>query len=128
MLAVASVSASSATISVLDSITGEIVWFAAHVHEVHATAGVQLALSENWLVYAFRDRKAVGQTTRVVSVELYREDAGPPQPRNATRLTVPPAAIVAYSRSFMHAHGFRSLAMTETRLGVTLKNLLGASH
>ena len=127
LIAVASVGASSATISVIDSITGELVWSAAHVDEVSAAAGVQLALSENWLVYAFRDRRAVGQTTRLVSVELYRSDAGPLQPRNATRLAVPPAEIVAHARSFMHPHGFRSLAISETRLGVTMKNLIGAS-
>ena len=37
------------------------------------------------------------------------------------------AEIVAHARSFMHPHGFRSLAISETRLGVTMKNLIGAS-
>jgi hypothetical protein len=73
LFAVSTVSPSSksGTIYLVDSASGTIVWSAAHTAEVDPQAGVVATLSDNWLVYAFRDAVALGKPTRLVSVELY---------------------------------------------------------
>jgi ER membrane protein complex subunit 1 len=64
-------SSNSATVYLIDAVSGTIVWSAAHIAEVDHQTGVVATLSDNWLVYAFSDAVAVGKPTRLVSVELY---------------------------------------------------------
>jgi hypothetical protein len=63
--------ASSSGIYLIDAVSGSLVWSASHAGEVAAGGCVMATVTENWLVYAFRDADLPGAVTRVVSVELY---------------------------------------------------------
>jgi hypothetical protein len=46
------------------------------MEEADPEAGVVVTLSDNWLVYAFREAASLGKPTRLVSVELYEGSKG----------------------------------------------------
>ena len=70
-LATISDAASSASVYIIDSVTGSLVWSASHNGQVAKADTVYVALTENWLVYAFADNSSEGLQTTIVSVELY---------------------------------------------------------
>lgn len=64
---------SSASLYLIDAVSGNTVWYTRHVGEVETSGGIQATLTENWLVYAFQGKYAPGKASRVVSVELYED-------------------------------------------------------
>lgn len=73
LLITASQQASSASLYLIDAVSGTTVWYTQHVGDVDVAAGIQATLTENWLVYSFRDPQTVGKSSRIVSVELYED-------------------------------------------------------
>lgn len=78
LLTTLSTSTQSASFYLIDAVSGNTVWYTTHTGEVDPHAGMAAALTENWLVYSFRDSKSDGKPTKIVSVELY-EDWEPKQ-------------------------------------------------
>jgi hypothetical protein len=73
VLALASVddAAGSATVYLIDGVTGTLLWTASHIGTVDTASGVTVTITENWLVYSFSDLEAEGKQTRLISVEFF---------------------------------------------------------
>ena len=77
LVAIVSFSApsSSASIALVDSVTGAVSFTVDQIHQVDERSNIQVLLRDNWLLYSYRLAGDVARTTQIVSIELYRSQA-----------------------------------------------------
>lgn len=112
LLAISSQAGESASIMLVDSTTGEIV-FSSAVSHVAPNEHVHVTLVENWLIYTYVEQAHSDESTggqRLVSVELFE---------NVNATTPLPVA-----RTFIIPSLVKSLSTTSSRYGITNKDLV----
>lgn len=70
-----SVASSSASIALVDSVTGAVTFTVDQILQVDERSNIQVLLRDNWLLYSYRLAGDVARTTHIVSIELYRSHA-----------------------------------------------------
>lgn len=122
LIAVATVasSRSAMTIYAIDAVTGSLIWQARHEGDVDTTAPISIALTENWLVYAFSEKGPAGGHTRIVSTEMYED-----KQRGEAFSSYAREKLFTTSQSFLFPARITALATSQTLHGVSSKALLG---
>jgi hypothetical protein len=110
----------SGAVYVLDSITGGLLWSAAHEGEVDTSVPIAVTITENWLVYAFAEEGSHGHHTRIVSTELYEK-----KQKGDTFSSYDREKPFSISQSFIFPGRITFLATSQTLHGISTKALLG---
>ncbi|KAI6102247.1 hypothetical protein F5141DRAFT_1242077 [Pisolithus sp. B1] len=120
---------------VLDSVEGTVLYRVRLLAPERRCDDVHAALVDHWLVYAyFEDGTGAGgdgtKGWRIVSVEMYEGKKPDDVTRSLELSSYSNSAtdITTYEQAYLIPYGVTALSTTSTRLGVTLKNLVVASH
>ncbi|KAH0538699.1 hypothetical protein FGG08_004716 [Glutinoglossum americanum] len=129
----------SATLTLLDSVSGNILYTTTH-HGVDTTRPIVSALSENWFIYSFwgdvvpsSDRSSPPAQSskgyRLVTTTLYESplpnDRGPLGPSKNFSSTSPPSTPpFIKSQAYLIPSALSALAITSTRQGITSRQII----
>ncbi|GAA98920.1 hypothetical protein E5Q_05608 [Mixia osmundae IAM 14324] len=115
LVAIASYSTETSTllVQIIDADTGALAWSAYHGNT--RSSGITLALSENWLVYSYQPEEAAS-ASRLASVELFSYT----HPSTIDTLD-------SVAKTFAVPFGIASMSITQSRLGITNKNVVAAT-
>lgn len=111
-------------LTVLDGVTGSIVYTQEHVGVSVVPESVHLVQSDNWVVYSYLQTSPVVQQTITV-VDLF---TGKTVPLAETRSAFDPVEVNALSKSFVFPERILSLAPTATKLGITVSSIIALTE
>ncbi|KAL7412129.1 hypothetical protein BDY24DRAFT_370932 [Mrakia frigida] len=135
LLAVSTISPSTSqgTIYLVDGTRGTIVYQVSHAN-LDTSAGIELSLLENWLVYRYRAEGLVataGVSTgnRVVTVELFERGVAADK-IGSSELTSYSAEhdLNILSKTFILPSGIKAIGTTSTKHGITSKEVIIADN
>ncbi|KAL7412117.1 hypothetical protein BDY24DRAFT_393298 [Mrakia frigida] len=135
LLAVSTISPSTSqgTVYLVDGTRGTIVYQVSHAN-LDTSAGIELSLLENWLVYRYRAEGLVataGVSTgnRVVTVELFERGVAADK-IGSSELTSYSAEhdLNILSKTFILPSGIKAIGTTSTKHGITSKEVIIADN
>ncbi|KAI1711888.1 PQQ-like domain-containing protein [Ditylenchus destructor] len=106
------------TISLMDAVSGQILYTARHAR---SQPPIHLVLCENWLVYTYWNEKA--RRTEMGVIELYegREQTNAQHFNSFTTLKHP---LTIHAQSYVFSQGVSAIAVSETEQGLTTRSLI----
>jgi len=123
----------SCSLRVIDAVKGSVVYDALLPRAHGKPCDVQAVFVENWLVYIYWDPEYqwIGQSKgrRIVTVELYEGD-GPDDKTNSAELSsysIDILRVAVYEQAYVFPHAITALATTQTKFGMTSKELIVAN-
>ena len=121
------------TVHLIDSVKGTILYSSAMHAAKKGQCDLKVSLVENWLVYHHWDDGHAGSSEhglpgwRITSVELY--DGAPDVKRKSEELTgldAQRANFTAIEQSWIFPSDVKAMATTNTKFGISLKDVVGA--
>ena len=115
-------SSQQARVVVVDSTTGRTVYEVA-IHDIVLEKGVKVAMSENWLVYSWLDKRG----WRIASVELYEDRSlgkKADTPGLSSFASEHDAIRGARSQTYIAPGEIKTLGMTTSKFGINAKDVV----
>ncbi|KZT37697.1 DUF1620-domain-containing protein [Sistotremastrum suecicum HHB10207 ss-3] len=121
------------TIQLVDGVSGKIVYRANVPYSADNDCDIKAALTENWLVYHYWNDE-IGSPDeskgwRMVSVQLYEGEKPDDKTRSSetSSFALDEYPIAVYEQSFVFPRAITAMSISQTKYGMTTKDLIVAS-
>lgn len=128
LVTVVSKTESGLKVTLLDGVTGAVVYVQEHKNESIDYSSVTLLQTDNWLVYAYRVTYPANEQ-RVVVVDLFADEKSAVGGQKAIADGTYNASVASYStKSFLFPENILQLQSTNTRFGITTRSILALTE